>query len=90
MFPNKLELRGKDSRVIFHKMQQMVPNFKVSGKPVTSDVRSMTLILRFGFYQSTKQKNDRRTIILAHSRFSFQTLSNDILFVWKNSICMLT
>ena len=36
----ELELRGKNERVGLYERKTMVPNFKVSGQPTTSEVRS--------------------------------------------------
>ena len=40
----KLELCGKNGRVGRYKTQRLIPKFKISGQPVTSQVRSMTQI----------------------------------------------
>ena len=37
-----LEHRGKNERVALNERKPMVPDFKVSGQPMTSDVRSNT------------------------------------------------
>ena len=38
----ELELRGKNERVRRYETQRLTPEFKVSGKPMTSQVRSVT------------------------------------------------
>ena len=38
----ELELRGINERVGLHERKPMVPNFNVSGQPMTSEVRSNT------------------------------------------------
>ena len=45
----ELELRGKSKRAGRYETQQLIPKFKVSGQLVTSQVRSMTPMLGFGF-----------------------------------------
>ena len=37
----KLELRVKYERIAFNKRKPMIPNFKVSGQPITPEVRSI-------------------------------------------------
>ena len=45
----ELERRRKDERVCRYEMQRFVPDFKVSGQPVTSEVRLSGPRYGFGF-----------------------------------------
>ena len=46
---SRLERRRKDERVCRYEMQRFVPDFKVSGQPVTSEVRLSGPRYGFGF-----------------------------------------
>ena len=76
----ELEPRGKNERVRRYETQRLVSDFKVSGQPVTSEVRSSELGAD-SFFINNFAKKCRRAAILVSSCSPHSGASNGILFV---------
>ena len=69
----ELEFREKNERVGLHNRKPMVPNFKVSGQPMTSEVRSNT---RRGPSEMTLRDALKSTVIIKSVLNYAKTLQN--------------